>query len=176
MKIKRIKTKVSYTQYYRMLLETGFKKLGEGACADVFGDETVAVKIGYLEDNNAYLDFVRLALKNQDDPWFPKIFEATIFQHRRGDYIVVEMERLKLPAYKRGFLEKVSVWFELKTANMSLIDYVRPLKEDKKFYRQMCRTFKKLKPILHKNWNCPDFQYCNFMLRKKQVVIIDPVV
>lgn len=81
------------------------KRIGKGARASVFKhpkDPSKVVKYVQIYDDNprndAYVQYVDLAMKNRDNPFFPRIYKAKMVRHanRESAYtLVLTMEKLQ---------------------------------------------------------------------------------
>lgn len=77
-------------------------RIGEGLFADVFNGHhpNTVIKIAGMKNlNDAYLKFLEIVVDNQDNPFFPRIYSAEIYDTSyKYEYfahtLVVEMERL----------------------------------------------------------------------------------
>ena len=95
------------------LVKNGWRLLGSGAFASAYGhkDHDVVMKIGYIENNEAYLDFVAEMQKSPRHENLPRIYGITRFvnstkvkrEDRVDEYFVVIMEKLdESKKYRHG--------------------------------------------------------------------------
>ncbi len=187
-KIKTIKTDVTIKQYTRKLKASGFKQIGMGCFATVYlhpGKNRV-YKVGKLDCDDAgewaYLSFVKKVLRNNNNPWFPKIYSVKIFKTKASKdhyahfdenemFFVVSMERLneiKGSDDKSEMLEKL---IQFHTVFGSIFKGTMPDKNIKHFVGAM-----RVLNSLERNGHELDIHNANIMTRKNgQVVITDPV-
>ncbi len=178
------------------------QRLGSGAQGRAIThpkQANVAIKIAnvYDVDHDPYVEFVKLALENQDNPFFPRIYKAKLV--RMGDSIyqlVLNMERLHnisnpniadavVENFKRlGFPQDVA---DTTTADITKdVVKIRKWLEQRTNRQQLAKTtpnpnFREaltlLEPFLEKFKN--DMHAQNWMARLTpsgpQLVIIDPL-
>ena len=88
---------------YKAHLRTlGYRRLNSGADAEVFisKDRNHVLKIGYVHDNRAYIEYIKTSYSlsgRGNNPWLPRIYD--IRECKPGDgvsmrYVVITMERL----------------------------------------------------------------------------------
>lgn len=68
----------------------------KGRYASVFNNRHTGtvLKIGDADNNAGYLAYLKLARVHQDNPFFPKVHWASIFNDGKERYFVVKLERL----------------------------------------------------------------------------------
>ena len=149
--------------------DLGFKPCGSGSFASVFlVDEETVVKVSKCPDK-PYKAFLRLALRRQGNPFYPRVFAVGF----HGNEHVVIMERLQ--ALKEG----KSFWHLLwktrdEPAQLPKLLFYKPVreafKENRRAFREVVRDIKKL---------CVKYRYDlhgkNVMYRGHQLVVIDPI-
>lgn len=154
------------------------RKIGSGCFGTVYGSRSLKTvfKTGNAEDNDGYLSFVKHALKHQNNPWFPKIKNVTIYRSTKKEfnsYFVIEMERLI--ELKR--VDDCSSVVELLDSMINSEQVIVKLLAHSMGKRalQHLTTLGKVMRILY-NRHCHDLHGGNIMKRANgQVVIIDPV-
>ena len=143
--------------------ELGLKYCGSGSYASVYKVGEAVVKTA-IDTDPAYQNFLRLALKRQNNPFFPKVFAVGF---HCGRHIVV-MERLGPLPRDGGLLPVLGQESPIKTLKRKTVRdaYMK----NKKAFRQLVNDLKTL---------CIDHDYDlhgdNVMLRGSQLVVIDPV-
>lgn len=104
---KMVNTLVTQDDYTHVLQSLGYRRLGSGCFAEVFGKpkSNTVIKIGMINERDAYLDYLR-AIK-PSNPHFPKIVSIQCFDvtGTHESYFVVEMERL-IPFYRVSARDK----------------------------------------------------------------------
>jgi len=99
------------------------KFLGSGCFSLVFAkNNTTVIKIG-LSTIDPYLDYIELAEKNPNNPWFPKIFKKYIdYDH---DFYVIELERLEeVKEIDNKIVEKIIANETSGIVDYTLIDFI----------------------------------------------------
>lgn len=184
MKLTNVQTTdVSFYEYRKQLCKQGFRKLGSGLYAEVYGKKkcNYVIKIGQLENNwldDGYVAFLRHL--DTSNPMFPKIKSVERFNwvkkssvHSR--YYVVKMERLiEYEDVNWDICEKA---FERMGVD-TFLDFEEPAEYAPSFKSKFAARAHK---ILHKLWAKyhSDLHDGNVMWRKKkdgkyQLVITDP--
>jgi hypothetical protein len=190
-------TRKDFYRYKSDLIDAGYRQLGHGAFASVWAKpySKTVLKIGYVDNNESYLQFVKKSVK-KNNPYFPKFFAITIFEHKGSpDYFVLEMERL------RPLPRKVDFCFDVTDDNKYISDpvgqYAHALLTDLHLTQRVAQRISnklkiKLTPVnqearaacskvldrLLRKWR-GDFHDRNIMLRKEKtfstLVFTDPV-
>ena len=153
------------------LLAAGYEKVGTGTWATVFSKpgDSMVVKLFHSADQ-AYTDFVKLAMQHQDNPHFPK-FRGKMMRVT-DEYNAIRMERLE-PNTSRELAELLE-------------DYLYFLSGEGQSYERT-RTWALFSKNLKLNNACKliaatllkthylDLQPTNIMMRGKTPVFLDPV-
>lgn len=104
MKLDNVKsTNVSFNDYKKKLRKRGYRKLGSGLYAEVYGRKgsVHVIKVAHMGDHlwhhDGYLAYLRLI--DPSNPMFPRIKSVERFNHVKSKrvctrYYVVKMERL----------------------------------------------------------------------------------
>lgn len=184
MKLANVKTTdVSFNDYRKQLRKQGYRKLGSGLYAEVYGKKGVnhVFKIGRLETvwhEDGYIGFLRHI--DPSNPMFPKIKSVERFNVLKKNvvqsrYYAVKMERLiEYESVKWEVCQKVFNRMGIE----SFYDFEDPPKYAPTFKSKFAARAHK---ILHKLWDKyhDDLHDGNVMWRKKeggkyQLVITDP--
>lgn len=152
----------------KRLREDGYKKVGSGAFAEVWAKGDVAIKVAL--DDEGYDLWLEECLKNQDNPYFPKIFDVKRFSKvkkvRTHSYTwnatVVSMERLeqKEEKYQAEQLGTKYGWARS-----------RKIKTKDKHERELFKALDRVESS--RGWL--DIHSENILFRGDQPVITDPV-
>lgn len=73
------------------------KEIGGGVTAQVFGSEkpNTIRKISYhASPNDAYIQYIKIILQHQDNPFFPRIYNAKLYKKSGLYALFMEMEKL----------------------------------------------------------------------------------
>ena len=158
--------------------ENKLRKIGSGCFGTVYGSKSrkTVFKTGNADENDGYLAFVKYALKHQNNPWFPKIKNVTIYRSTKKEfnsYFVIEMERLKPLKCADDREEIVELLDSIINSHKAV---TRLLKQSlSKTAMTNLSTMGKVLRTLFNN-HCHDLHCNNVMKRANgQVVIIDPV-
>lgn len=185
-KIKNIDVEVPSRHLINWLRSQKLRRIGSGSYGEVYGRKGFkrVFKIGDIDENSAYLDFVFKVIKQRkQNPYLPRIHNVTFFRHKPNidndyaereicDYFLIEMERLdKLPrSYGR-----VVGWFE------DIIDGESDYMTDPNILKTLGIKFPKdlltVIDIIQKLCcnHGSDLHRGNFMMRGRQIVVTDPV-
>jgi len=139
--------------YADFLIRKGYDEIGSGCYGVVVSKPGVkhVIKICDTYDNSGYLAFLRFAVRNQGNRFFPRIYSI---EHFGDSFFVVKMEKLRPQ-------KKIHERWEL----LELLGSSRT-KDARVALRVMNTLF----------WeHCPDIHCDNIMSRGRQLVIIDPV-
>lgn len=132
----------------------GFKLLGSGKYASVFGSEKYPYVIKVFMKDSAYLRWIKFAMDNKNNPYVPKI-RGKVIKITPMIY-AIRLEKLS-PGYLTGkFAEEYRKW-----------SMDNNHKSDDKNIQDILDYFKKNKDLL-------DIHSENVMMRGDQLVIIDP--
>jgi hypothetical protein len=165
----------------------GIKKLGGGAFSQVFQHpvyKNVVVKV-YKASDTVYKKYVAWCLKNQSNPYVPKIIEQNEYKSPKGDaYNIVFMQKMR-PASVKTFKAQLRAAMpkakdiEFEDLDIAIDDYdmvgmyeelnrLIPLfgNNDLKSIWGHIRSYGKAKFDLHPG---------NVMMRDGQLVLTDPV-
>lgn len=180
MKFEVIKCEEDQTAYETALCmiedQGNYKEIGSGSYGKVFGavGSNIVYKIGRCYDNKPYLSYVENVIKNaKGNPFAPKIYGVRIYEddYHRDNVFVVAMERLcDLPGrmwYICDEFEEVFKSFEHKDKS--------PLGIKRIIHHDLVSILKIIKQSCRKSEGYTDFHDGNFMMRGKQVVVIDPI-
>lgn len=98
MRIEELLSEEKIGDYFNRLVKShGIQALGSGAYARVFQHpvyKNVVVKV-YKATDKQYIKYVNWALKNQSNPWVPKIIEQVEYKSKDGNLNLVFMQKLK---------------------------------------------------------------------------------
>ena len=152
-----------------LMKQNGWDTLGWGSFAYVFGNNSKPYVIKIFVNDDAYAGFVKYTMKNQNNPFLPKIRGKLIrfSDHVRG----VRLERLK-PVVDSNQLKKYlpKEDGEVIPSEYMFDDEYLPYIEKK--HPQLAQIYHDLTAMGYDGW---DLREANLMLRGKQLVIIDPV-
>lgn len=181
----------AYSALMDMIIHQGggdYKRIGSGAFGTVYGMDSspIVYKFGDVDENKGYLSFVKELRKLKiDNPYFPKIHGMRIYECGRKDqWFVVAMERLEersadlYPAIDtlEGLLREKA---ESRRINSTSVTGEQML--GIKVTRQVPPALTQAIDVLHRAYSRSggevdwDLHGGNFMWRKKQLVIIDPL-
>jgi hypothetical protein len=187
--VRKVTTDKFRQHHVKELRAKGFRKIGSGAFATVYGHKSnkkYVYKVGVLEDtpqNDAYLCYVKKAIQHKlktGNPWLPQIKELVIYKHTAAaneetdlwGYYVVKLERLN-PIGKKGD--------EIVDTVEASLDLIRRKKKrasnitNDVFDNHYINAIKLIVACIHQG-HCQDVHEGNFMKRKNgEVVITDPV-
>lgn len=129
------------------------------------------------DEAEGYRAFVVAAMKRQHNPWFPKIYQATVYKCGEESYFVVKMEKLKKIKEDHP-VAKYS--FEL---HYDTIDQDRTQGETERVDALQvyfdCKLFQDLQGVLRYLYKkfMPDLHSGNVMIRpsSNHPVVIDPI-
>jgi hypothetical protein len=191
MKATKIVTDETLVAYLKRLhKEQQVKKLGGGAFSQVFQHPTlkgVVTKV-YSGKDKQYSKYVTWCLKNQDNPFVPKILDRVTCVSPKGTYGIVFMQKLKPikndAALARAWIRECN----LCAADAALVAQLMDIFDEVDMGR-LSKTMKRLtkknkaNPYLLKLWTFLaklgvdnlDIHYGNAMMCGKQLVITDPV-
>ena len=161
-----------------ILTDHGYQRVGSGTYAVVWGkpDSKTVLKLVKNEDK-AYMDFVKLALKHQDNPHFPRFSSKVI--RLNDNYKAIRMERLVAGKGAEDNFRSMNAYIieryiSIKGNLSGVADYVR---EDinKLFdqYPQMKAACDLI--IANLSYHQNDLHPGNVMFRGNTMVITDPV-
>ena len=88
---------ISYKGYLRHLRKAGFKQIGSGAYSKVLAHPQVTdLVVKVVLNDPAYLEWAKVSLQHQGNPWFPRIHSMSVHRESKWDtYGVVVLEKLK---------------------------------------------------------------------------------
>lgn len=162
----------------RILADHGYVRVGTGGFSVVWGkpNSKTVLKLVKVEDH-AYMDFVKLALKHQDNPHFPR-FSSKIIR-LNDDYKAIRMERLVAGKGAEDNYRSMAAYvierYILRKGDIDgLADYV--IDDINKVFEQYPRIKEACDLIianLHHHQN--DLHPGNVMFRGDTMVITDPV-
>lgn len=154
-----------------------FKYLGAGAYGTVYAphdtSKNYVFKVGNTDRNGAYLSYVKVAMANQANPYFPRIQSIKYYRSSYGNTFVVKMERLaqfdetKDQSAVQSFLHGNSLKQTLKFMKGIGVTVETPA------YAFLKQVDDALSPLFA--MHCNDCHKGNFMFRGDQIVITDPV-
>lgn len=144
-----------------------FRCVASGLYARVYTNKAAnyVYKVADDEESESYRAFVIAAMKRQDNPWFPRIYSATVYRPKHSDpYLVVKMEKL-IDINQYHVVAQLSESLHVST-NKHLSKY------DKRHLKELRGVLK----YLYRKFN-NDLHYQNIMMRESDnhPVIIDPV-
>jgi DNA topoisomerase IB len=167
--------------------------IGAGLYAEVYQHpqyKKVVVKVG--EENKRILNYIAFAVRNQNNPYVPKVYDIRRFRSRTSEtysphnYFVLFLERLReyerlSNNTKRRILYQhvppsLSVWQDMHKAEDFFMDVsMRDLREDlRELPTVRSQQLLKVLDYLHKSHSI-DLHDANIMLRgKSQIVFTDP--
>jgi hypothetical protein len=152
----------------------------------------VIIKTAKMKDpqTDPYANFIRMVLKHQDNPFFPRIYSAKIYNTpNSNDYtMVVTMEKL-YPVYRNPKLDDIVIDnFQLQGIDIKqvtdLFDYLHIPKNrytiaKKTRNPKLREAFELLEPLFELPGTFMDMHHKNWMMRLTgvgpQLVIVDPV-
>jgi hypothetical protein len=163
----------------------GWKVIGSGGYASVLGhkDRNYVLKL-FVADDNAYISFVKLALKNQDNPHFPKFHHGLI--NVAPGYKAIRMEKLKpyngdvLRDKMDELIYKICDYFDLhpKKLHKDAIDkLIKKFSADqpKVITPELMKAIILISRIIVKKSFDNDLNTGNIMWRDRTIVITDPM-
>lgn len=171
--------------YYQRLVADGWKEIGSGYKAKAYTKDGVVLKVAC--DDAGYDDFLRVALANQDNPYYPKIYSVDRYKNVEYKYewseqtykhkrvTVVLMEKLQ-SAKEAGETTINSDWGtihnpvadKLRTLGRLVVNGKIEINESElEVAEALAELFSKHREDLHAE---------NLMYRGKQPVVTDPVV
>lgn len=184
-----LKPSGSLEDYKKKLQAMGYKQIGDGFESTVWAkDDTHVLKL--VDANSAYADYLEMVLANQENPYFPRVFDVKRFKDvkwGRGtnsftDYMVVSMERLgELPEFVdlfagpdagRKFLTRLQK--AVGSTEWGKVPIDKAVRKTFKNKEEKMLLF--AMDELKKQHNDLDLHRGNIMLRGNQPVVIDPVV
>lgn len=169
------------SDYVDELIEKAqLQNIGSGAYAKVYSrnDLNVVFKVGDAEDNSGYMSYLKaLSQVKTKNPYFPKIYEASIVRGRNSydSVLVVAMERLRELEYvSLQKLRPVIDWFD---NNAWHIDRLFELSKllGIKYPIHLSQALRVLQKAYKTSGGSFDLHAGNFMLRGEQLVITDPI-
>lgn len=136
-------------------------------------------KIGYIEENQAYLQFITRAYRlKESNPFFPKVHGIRLYENDHDDgQFVVAMERLK-PVRSHGQHCAVELLKDLLERGVNSINVYHNdiLGIETRVSDKLKQAVKILRSIRHVNdWGW-DLGSQNMMMRGSQLVITDPFI
>lgn len=187
------RTSVSYIDYLKHLRSQGYRMIGHGAFAQVYGKRSspTVIKIGLVEDwrTDSYIGFLRTM--DPSNKMFPKVhsvqrlhykgkeqsgFDDNTFHTVEDRYYVVEMERL-LSHYhvkKKDVAEALN-----RHGAADIYDFGTSWSRPRKFKTKRAQTAMDILRKLYRKY-CEDIHEGNVMFRKDkmgklELVFTDPV-
>lgn len=159
------------TEAEQKLIAAGYEKIGSGSWGNVFskpGDPLV-LKLFHPGDQ-AYTDFVSLAMQNQNNPHFPKFHGKMI--KVTDDYNAIRMERLT-PNKSRELTELLEDYLLVLDGSSEYVSRLKlwPLLLKNPKLKKACTLI--AKKLL--NTHYLDLQPENIMMRGNTIVFTDPV-
>lgn len=153
-----------------LVQERKARQIGRGYFGTVFSAPKEKGVIKVCRDS-AYLAFIAAIIKFQNNPWFPRIYSATLYYPEDDPwYLVVEMERLT-----KGSNAQLRACLSLLDANLNDILLIgQALHVPRPRMRNLVEMQRLLKRLF--KMYGPDFHKGNIMFRRLHPVIIDPVV
>lgn len=172
------------------------RKIGSGAQGVAYKhpkQPNVIIKTAKMKDpqTDAYANFIRMVLKHQDNPFFPRIYSAKIYNTpNSNDYtMVVTMEKL-YPIYRNPKLDDIVIDnFQLQGIDIKnvihLFDYLiipknRHMIAKKTRNPKLREALELLEPFFKSPNMFMDMHHGNWMMRLTgvgpQLVILDPVI
>lgn len=137
-----------------LMAQHGFKLLGAGKYASVFGNPKYPYVIKVFMKDSAYLKWIQFALKNRNNPYVPKV-KGKVVKISPVIY-AIRLEKLEPGSLSGPFAEAYSKW--RRDPNF---------KSDDKNIQDILDYFAKYKDLL-------DLHGENVMMRGNQLVVIDP--
>lgn len=174
MKIKISKRTIDRDEFIAELVKKhNCRQIGAGKFGSVFAspDEPHVIKVCR---DLAYRSFLALALKYQQNPWFPRI-ESAVDYHplNEAPYLVVVLERLRKGSdreIKGALCLFDNERFKDVTAMVQILGFADMEKMD-----HLSQVRRVLTKLYRKNYG-RDFHEGNVMFRDSQAVITDPIV
>lgn len=189
MKAAELLAEEKLADYFKRLVKKhGIKKLGGGAFSQVFQHpqfHNVAVKV-YRNKDTVYRRYLAWCMKNQSNPFVPKIIEQVQFTGTSDPYNIVFMQKME-PVGTNRFVNEVA-----KALGLTFIEredlydvYEDNLGSGREFYRFMKQAAQsdRCNPDFARLWahvasygvDVVDFHAGNAMMRGRQLVVTDPV-
>lgn len=171
--------------YYRAQLDTaeeklkdlGWYTLGQGANAKVFGNPSYPYVLKlFSTDDYCYRAFLTYAIANQSNPLLPKVRGKLL--RITNDILAVRLEKLtkisemEFAKYDRILTELFNNIYLLTSGSDHADEVFRNIQKKFPKYTNFIKT---MIDIFSKVRCDPDLHAGNFMLRGKQIVVIDPV-
>ena len=169
MRITTHKTIQDWDDYIDHLDAVGVRELGNGYFSRVFQHpklKDVAVKV--VAGDEMYMKFLRFVMKNQGNPYLPRIYHITRHVSKGSTYFIVMMEKLsKLP------FQKYRVWRKRLGTGNSMCQFEAKLQH----LSVNCEDshLRKIFKFIYKNHYYFDLHGNNVMRRGDQIVIVDPL-
>lgn len=146
------------------------RQIGRGLFGTVLASRSGKIVYKVCRDS-AYLAFVTAILEYQDNPWFPKIYSASVYYPDDEPwYFVVAMERLR-----KGTEKELRAALTLLDTNLDDILLIGKVLHVSTPRMQKLAEMQRLLRRLFKEFG-PDFHHGNVLFRRTHPVIIDPVV
>lgn len=159
-----------YETIQRLVKDHDVRQIGRGLFATVLAAQRGKIVYKVCRDS-AYLAFVTAVLEYQDNPWFPRIYSASLYYPVDEPwYFITAMERLR-----RGTERELHAALLLLDTNLDDILLIgRTLHVSKPRMRKLAE----MQRLLHKLFKDfgPDFHHGNVLFRGNHPVIIDPIV
>lgn len=185
--MKRLKTDQTFLDYVDFL-HTKVKLINDGAYAFVFNvpkNKNIVAKVFKPSEDEAYFTYLEWCLKNQHNPYVPKIHDVFIFDqtHSADEIGIVFMERLKSISMKKYNEFAKNIIVQNKMSKLFDDDYRDILCNfSDKDWGKICRskdrnlaTFAKFMNRELKGGYGNDCHDGNIMLRGNQVVFTDVI-
>lgn len=153
------------------LLAAGYEKIGSGTWGEVFSkpNDPLALKLFHPEDE-AYTDFIKLAMQNQNNPHFPK-FHGKMMKVT-DDYNAIRMEKLT-PNKSKALAELLEDYLLVLDGSSEYVNRAKlwPLLLKNPKLKEACKLIAQNLLNIH----YLDLQPQNIMMRGNTVVFTDPV-
>lgn len=156
---------------FTLVKQHKMRQIGHGEFGAVFAPPNTNKPVVKVCRDEAYEAFITQILDHQTNPWFPKVYSATVHHPKDGDpYLVVEMERLR-----KGSFVEIQGAVGLFTCNPNQITAIGSLFSLPTKQMQHLSVVRKVLAKLHKKY-APDIHKGNILFRGNQAVLTDPVV
>lgn len=181
MKIKKtplpdfLAPKGTYEEFQTKMENNGYRVIGSGLFATVWGkkgDNSHVIKVAV--DDPGYEEYLQYVLANQENPYFPRVFDVKRFEDVRTSWgknnlTVVSMELLQAGQRKTKQAFGLQITRALNPYDAKLAERAKA-KFKTKHEKQLLAVMNRMRES--RSWL--DLHDGNIMYRDKQLVIIDP--